>query len=70
MKEKFENISEKNFNNYNTNNVKNKNNYEKYPNKIPHPQSSKNPSRKNSIYNDSNNSINNITPKIRDLNFI
>ena len=65
-----ENISEKNLINYNTNNIQNKNIYEKYPNKIPHPQSSKNPSRKNSIYNDSNNSINNITPKIRDINLI
>ena len=43
---------------------------DKYTNKIPYPQSSKNPSRKNSIYNDSNNSINNITPKVRDINII
>ena len=70
MKEKSENLSEKNLINYNINNIPNKNMYEKYTNKIPHPQSSKGPSRKNSIYNDSNNSINNITPKIRDINLI
>ena len=71
MKDKSENLSEKNILNINTNNQKNKNIYDnKYPNKIPFPQSSKNPSRKNSIYNDSNNSINNITPKVRDINLI
>ena len=71
MKDKSENLSEKNLPNFNINNQNNKNIYDnRYPSKIPHPQSSKNPSRKNSIYNDSNNSINNVTPKIRDLNVV
>ena len=68
-----ENLSENQLNQINNfipNNIQNKNMREKYSNKIPYPQSSKNPSRKNSIYNDSNNSINNITPKIHDINTI
>ena len=68
-----ENLSENQLNqinNFSPNNIQNKNMREKYSNKIPYPQSSKNPSRKNSIYNDSNNSINNITPKIHDINTI
>ncbi len=70
MKEKSENISEKNPFNFNMNNTQNQYAYEKYNNKKPYPQSSKNPSRRNSIYNDSNNSLSNITPKARDTNMI
>ena len=70
MKEKSDNLSENHLINFSSNNIQNKNMKDKYTNKIPYPQSSKNPSRKNSIYNDSNNSINNITPKVRDVNII
>ena len=70
MKEKSDNLSENHLINFSSNNIQNKNMKDKYTNKIPYPQSSKNPSRKNSIYNDSNNSINNITPKVRDINII
>jgi archaellum component FlaC len=64
MKEKTENLNDLiNLNNPN----QNKN---MYANKIPHPQSSKTSSRKNSIYNDLNNSQNNLNPKNRDLNLI
>ena len=64
MKEKSENLNDL-INLNNPNQSKNM-----YSNKIPHPQSSKTSSRKNSIYNDLNNSQNNLNPKIRDLNLI
>ena len=64
MNEKTDNLSDLiNLNN----NMKNKN---MYSNKIPYPQSSKNSSRRNSIYNDLNNSQNNLNQKIRDINLV
>ena len=60
-------MNEKNVINFNTNNNPNRNSFNKMPSYL----GSKNHSRKNSIYNDSNNnSISNITPKVKDNNFI
>ena len=70
MKDKTENISDNNNINYNPSSIPNRNMNEKNNNKNNNQQSSKNLSHKNSIYNDSNNSLSNITPKARDNNYI
>ena len=65
-----QNFPDKNNINFSANHVPKRNIYENYTNKVPNQQGSKNTSRKNSIYNDSNNNINNITQKGYDTNAI
>ena len=65
-----QNFQDKNNINFSANHVPKRNIYENYTNKVPNQQGSKNTSRKNSMYNDSSNNINNIAQKGFDNNAI